>query len=190
MKLKYPLILASASPRRKELLVNAGLVFKSVVKPVDESINENLAPEHAVLEIAQNKLKSYKELTLFRTVLCADTIVVHENKIIGKPKNARDASIMLTSLSGKTHQVITGVCIASPELTKSFFCKTEVNFFRLDKHEIKYYVDKFEPFDKGGGYGIQEWIGSVGIKSINGDYFNVVGLPISLVYQTLKDFFT
>ncbi len=190
MKLKYPLILASASPRRKELLLNAGLEFDTVVKPVDESIKRNLTPEHAVLEIAQNKLKSYKEFTLSHTVLCADTIVVHENKVLGKPKNAYEASKMLISLSGKKHQVITGVCITSPELIKSFFCKTEVNFFKLDKEEIKFYIDKFKPFDKAGGYGIQEWIGSVGIKSIVGDYNNVVGIPSSMVYQTLKDFFT
>jgi len=190
MKLKYPLILASGSPRRKELLRNAGFNFKSVVKAVDEIIDHNLSPEDAAMEVAHNKLKSYKYLMQSHTVLCADTIVVLGKKILGKPVNRNSAIEMLESLSGKRHKVITGVSIGSPDKTISFYSTTYLAFYNLEQNEINNYIGKSKPFDKAGGYGIQEWIGLAGIKQIEGDYYNVVGLPISKVYQTLKSSFT
>ena len=178
MKLKYPLILASASPRRKELLLSAGLQFESVVRPVDESIKKNLAPQYAVQEIVQNKLKSYEELTLSNTVLCADTIVVGENRILGKPKDADDAFKMLTFLSGKKHQVITGVCIASPDSTKSFFCNTEVIFFRLDKEEINYIVERFTTMEIANINKLIRDPKNHTLKQLKGHNWFVISLPV------------
>ncbi len=190
MKLKYPLILASGSPRRKELLRNAGFNFETNVKVVEEVIDHNLPPEDAAMEVALHKLKSYEMLMQSHTVLCADTIVVVDGKILSKPANRNSAIEMLTILSGRQHKVITGVSIGSPEKIISFFSTTEVLFYNLEQTEINSYIHKFIPLDKAGGYGIQEWIGFIGIKQITGDYYNVVGLPISKVYQTLRSSFT
>lgn len=188
MNLSYPLILASNSPRRKELLEQAGFTFKVVSRSVAENYPKHLSPEQVALFIAFQKMSVYEDLILHNIVICADTIVVFENEILGKPKNDKEAVAMLGKLSGQSHEVITGVAISGPNIQKSFTSTTVVQFDALSDEEISYYVEKFNPVDKAGSYGIQEWIGLIGIKEIHGSYFNVVGLPVSRIYEELKEY--
>ncbi|MEY3343379.1 MAG: septum formation protein Maf [Bacteroidota bacterium] len=188
MNFEKPLLLASASPRRKELMQRVGLPFKTVIKQVDESFPTDLRGAAVATYIAKKKAAAYEEEVLNgETVITADTIVVVDDMILGKPANRSEAIGMLQTLSGRTHQVITAVCIRSKDRNICFETKTEVQFRQLEEQEILYYVDQYKPFDKAGGYGIQEWIGHVGIVSIDGSYDNVVGLPVEALWQQLKE---
>ncbi len=187
------IILASQSPRRKMLLEWAEVPFEIIVKPTTEEFPEDLPIAEVPIYIAREKAKlvsahvqhAYHEQLSHKTILAADTIVVLDNKVIGKPKDRADAIQILQSLSGKQHKVITGVVILHKEGEIAFSDITEVSFHKLSNEQIIFYVDKYEPYDKAGAYAIQEWIGVVGIKSVKGDFYNVMGLPVSRVVQAL-----
>lgn len=180
-------ILASASPRRKQLLEWAEIDFEIIVAHSEETYPPHLSPEDVSMYIALKKANAVREKTGgTKPIIAADTIVVLNKEIIGKPKNREDAIAILSKLSGQTHQVITGVAILKEE-EHLFADITEVEFNKLSQNEIKFYIDKYEPYDKAGAYAIQEWIGVIGIKRIEGDFYNVMGLPVSRVVQTLKN---
>lgn len=182
-------ILASQSPRRKQLLEWAEIDFDIIVSETDESFPAGLTPAEAAVHIATEKAQAVlSTLAKQRTVIAADTIVVLDNEIIGKPADREDAVRILTSLSGNEHHVITGVCITNGNKHTVFSDITQVKFYPLSKEQIEFYVDKYKPYDKAGAYAIQEWIGVTGIQSIHGDFYNVMGLPVSRVVQALKDF--
>lgn len=178
------IILASQSPRRKQLLEWAEVDFEIIVQETDESYPAGLTVADVAVHIARNKALAIQSS---KPVLAADTIVVLGDRIIGKPKSREQAIEILTSLSGKQHQVITGVVILHGGKEISFADVTEVAFHELTVEEISFYIDKYKPFDKAGAYAIQEWIGVTGIKSINGDFYNVMGLPVSRVVKALKN---
>ncbi|MBM3414885.1 MAG: septum formation protein Maf [Bacteroidetes bacterium] len=180
------IILASQSPRRKQLLEWAEVPFEVIVKETDEYFSPGIAPEEAALYIARNKAAAVQEAAGGRVVLAADTIVVLGDHIIGKPVHREDAISMLLALQGEKHRVITGVVILQGEKEIAFTDVTEVEFHELSEEQIEYYVDKYKPYDKAGAYAIQEWIGVVGIKSITGDFYNVMGLPVSRVVGELE----
>ena len=181
------IILASQSPRRKQLLEWAELPFEIVVKETDERFPPGLTPDEVAIYIARNKAIAVQELRNGNEViLAADTIVVLGDNIIGKPVHREDAVSILLALSGSTHKVITGVVIRKGDEEIAFADTTEVEFHNISVTEIEFYVDKYKPYDKAGAYAIQEWIGVVGIKSINGDFYNVMGLPVSRVVRALK----
>ena len=183
------LILGSKSPRRKELLEGLGIPFTIRTKDTDESFPSSTLPFDVPLFIANKKAKALtEEAAMDEIILCADTVVIINNTILGKPTNENEAINMLQLLSGKTHDVITGVVIASKEKTITFDVATKVTFKTLDAEEIKHYISNYKPFDKAGAYGIQEWIGFIGVTTITGSYFNVVGLPTHEVYEALKSF--
>jgi septum formation protein len=180
------IILASQSPRRKQLLEWAEVSFDIIVKETDESYPDNLPVEEVAVHIARNKALAVKQSNDINIpILAADTIVVLDNDVIGKPKNRADAINILTRLSGKQHFVITGVVILNGDKEIAFADKTTVVFHLLTKEQIEFYIDKYKPYDKAGAYAIQEWIGVVGIKSVIGDFYNVMGLPVSRVVQAL-----
>lgn len=188
--LNKELILGSGSPRRSELLKALGFNFSVVVKPVEESFDATLPPAKIAESLALKKGEAFSAKEFDdKIVLTADTIVVHHKSILNKPANYTQAFEMLTQLSGNKHQVITGVCIQTKNIKKVFSSVTTVEFEMFSDDEIKYYIENFKPFDKAGSYGIQEWIGHVGVKSINGCYNNVIGLPTSKVYRVLKQHF-
>jgi septum formation protein len=183
------IILASGSPRRKQLLELAGIPFEVVVSNIDESFPSGMNALNVAQYIAEKKaLSVLKQLTNgdAYTIIAADTVVVLNDEFLGKPVDRHDAIYILSKLSGKIHQVITGVCILSGSHKNVFEVKTEVEFFPLTKDKIEYYVDTYKPYDKAGAYAIQEWIGAVGIKSIKGDFYNVMGLPVSTVVAELE----
>ena len=182
------IILASNSPRRKQLLEELGLEFEIKLKPdISENYPDNLSPEEVSIFVAEHKAKEFDEdIDDDTVVITADTIVVYENQILNKPSNFDDAARMLEMLSEKKHSVITGVCMKTKVKSISFFSKTEVYFKKLEKSETDYYIYKFKPYDKAGAYGIQEWIGLIGIEKIEGSYFNVMGLPVDKIYEYLK----
>lgn len=190
------IILASQSPRRKMLLEWAEVSFEVIVKPTDESFPAELSVEEVPVYIAKEKALTVKKYVqeayhgqyADKTILAADTVVVLNREIIGKPNDRDHAIEILKKLSGKTHQVITGVVILSGDSTVSFADITEVQFHTLTEEQIVFYVDKYQPYDKAGAYAIQEWIGVVGIQSIKGDFYNVMGLPVSRVVQALRKF--
>jgi septum formation protein len=180
------IILASQSPRRKQLLEWAEVPFEIIVKETDETYPPHLAIEDIAVHIARNKaLAIQNQNHSFKPILSADTIVVLDNCIIGKPADREDAISILTRLSGRKHRVITGVVILA-EKEIAFADTTEVEFHPLTNEQIVFYVDKYKPYDKAGAYAIQEWIGVVGIKNVSGDFYNVMGLPVSRVVQELK----
>jgi septum formation protein len=189
------LILASQSPRRKLLLEWAEIPFTVVVRPIDETYPAGLSIEEIPLHIARNKANevnaylnaAFHQQYVDKTILAADTVVVLDDTIINKPLNRTEAIRILTALSGKIHRVITGVVIHTDVQQVSFSETTEVEFYPLTQDQIEFYVDKYKPYDKAGAYAIQEWIGVVGIKSIKGDFYNVMGLPISRVVQELDN---
>ena len=193
---KYSVVLASNSPRRKELLSGLGVNFSVKTLPdVDESFPDTLKGEEIPLFIARKKADAYK--VLFSSVnsneveepllvITADTIVWIEDEVLGKPANATEARAMLSKLSGKKHQVITGVCLTTASWQKSFAAVSEVQFSSLTEEEMDYYIHNYCPYDKAGAYGVQEWIGFIGVESIQGSYFNVMGLPIQRLYRELK----
>ncbi|MEO6251749.1 MAG: Maf family nucleotide pyrophosphatase [Ferruginibacter sp.] len=181
------IILASQSPRRKQLLEWAEIPFDVLVKETDESYPAGLTIEETAIHIARNKalvIKQTNDITI--PILAADTIVVLENRIIGKPKDREDAVHILSALSGKQHRVITGVVILHAEKEIAFAETTQVHFHELSLPQIEFYIDKYKPYDKAGAYAIQEWIGVVGIRSVTGDFYNVMGLPVSRVVQELQ----
>jgi septum formation protein len=183
------IILASNSPRRKELMRMAGFEFEVKSKNVEENHPEGMAQEEIPVSLAAKKAKAFlPEMADNEVVIGADTIVLLEGVIYEKPKDRQDAIAMLGALSGKTHTVITGVCILSKQKEVSFSEVTQVTFNPLTLAEIEYYVDNFKPYDKAGAYACQEWIGAVAIKRFDGDYYNVVGLPVNRVYKELKSF--
>ncbi len=180
-----PLILASKSPRRQELLRLMDIEFRIVLKDVDESYPDDLQPEAVALYIAEKKARAFDETVGDEIVLTADTIVCIDNLILGKPESAAHAVEMLQLLSGRMHRVITGVCLLHKHQYHSFYDISEVYFGKLSDEEIVNYVEKYQPMDKAGSYGIQERIGLIGIERINGSYTNVVGLPTEKLYREL-----
>ncbi len=182
------LILASASPRRKQLLEWAEIEFSVIVSDVAETYPAHLPPAQIAQYIALKKATAVSAIAKDDSaILAADTIVVLGDEIIGKPADRADAVAILSKLSGQTHSVITGVVLMRSDRTVSFADVTEVSFHHLSPGQIGFYVDKYQPYDKAGAYAIQEWIGVTGIKSINGDFYNVMGLPVSRVVQALKN---
>lgn len=197
--MKYKVILASNSPRRKELLAGLDIPFEvKVIKGIDESYPNTLSAYDTALYISAKKAEVYRDLlTEGILVLTADTIVIapteHEQNdkdgkgiILGKPKDAEDAKRMLRMLSGKTHHVVTGVCLTTMAEQRKFSVSTEVTFKELSDEEISYYVENYKPYDKAGAYGIQEWIGYIGCTGLKGSYFNVMGLPVQRIYEELQ----
>ncbi len=187
---KYNIVLASNSPRRKELLQRMGVNFKvRTLFGIDESYPDSLRGEDIVRYISRNKAQAYRSsMAPNELLITADTIVYIEGEVMGKPKTAEQAKEMLHKLSGKSHQVITGVTIVTADRTEDFGVTSQVKFAEITDEEINFYVDNYLPFDKAGAYGIQEWIGIVAVEEIKGSYFNVVGLPVQRLYQKLKTF--
>ena len=185
---KYNVILASNSPRRKELLAGLGIDFKvKVIDGIDESYPPSLAAQQVAEYIAEKKAEAYRSVMDDNDlIITADTVVIVNNEILGKPTDAADAIRMLQSMAGRSHHVVTGVCITSKHVHKSFSVTTEVEFAALSDDEIDYYVQRYRPFDKAGAYGIQEWIGYIGVTSLSGSYYNVMGLPVQRIYTELK----
>lgn len=186
----YNIILASKSPRRQELLKGIGLNFNVLTKEVDESFSKNIPVFDVAPFLSLKKAKAFDESELPENymVITADTVVIVDDSILGKPKDEDDARKMLRLLSGKKHSVVTGVTIYTSEKTKTFSVTSKVSFDVLDDDEIEYYVNNYKPFDKAGSYGVQEWIGYIGVNSVEGSYFNVMGLPTQKLYQMLKRF--
>lgn len=187
---RYNIILASNSPRRKELLSGLNIPYEVKTLPnIDESYPDNLIGKDIAIYIAKEKANAYLDQLDGNTLLItADTIVLLDGKIYGKPSDDTDAKQMLRDLSGKTHQVITGVCITTKDKQVSFGVSSEVRFAKLEDDEIEYYVSNYKPFDKAGAYGVQEWIGYIAVEYISGSYFNIMGLPIQRLYRELKKF--
>ena len=188
--MKYHIILASNSPRRKELLAGIDIAFDvRVLEGVDESYPANLPTKDIAEYISKKKAAAYREtMAVDELVITADTIVVLGNEVMGKPKDEIDACRMLRELSGRTHQVITGVTLTTVDRQTSFSVETDVTFKQLSDEEIAYYVEKYHPMDKAGAYGIQEWIGHIGVTGMKGSYFNVMGLPVQRIYEALKTY--
>lgn len=186
---KYKIILASNSPRRRELLSGLGVDYEVKIVPgIDETYPESLNGEEIPVYIAQEKANAYRaSLQPDELVITADTIVYVDGMVLGKPVDEADACRMLRMLSGRTHQVITGVCLTTAAFQKSFASVTEVTFDTLSDEEIGYYVEKYRPMDKAGSYGVQEWIGFVGVTGLKGSYYNVMGLPVQRLYKELKE---
>ncbi len=187
---KYHLILSSNSPRRKELLSGLGMDYEiRVIPDIDESYPSDLPVFEIAKYVSMKKAEAYKStMADDELIITADTIVVLGDKVLGKPHSLDGAKEMLSMLSGRTHHVVTGVCLTTKQKQKSFSVITDVTFKSLTQKEINYYVDKFQPLDKAGAYGIQEWIGYIGVTSIHGSYFNVMGFPVQRIYQELQSF--
>jgi len=185
----YTVYLASKSPRRRELMAGMGIRFEVVTFDVEESYDPTLPPEEVVQYLSRLKLSpvdmsQYDPKTLF--VAC-DTIVVVDGHILGKPRDAQEAREMLRSLSGRTHKVLSGLTVATPQRSLTNYCSTEVLFETLSDEVIDHYIQQYRPYDKAGAYGVQEWIGYVGISSIHGSFYNVMGLPTCLLWKMLKE---
>lgn len=185
---KFPIILASKSPRRQELMQLMELDFKVVLKDVDETYPEGLLPAEIAVYIAEKKAAAFEQERTDSIVITADTIVAFNNEILGKPDDARHAAEMLTKLSGTNHQVYTGVSLAYGAKISSFYDTTEVFFNRLTAEQIAHYIDHYNPLDKAGAYGIQDWIGFIAVEKIIGSYTNVMGLPTEKLYKALLTF--
>lgn len=186
----YKIILASNSPRRKELLGGLGIDFEvRTLQGIDESYPESLKGEDIPMYISEKKADAYKaSMADDELIITADTIVYDQGQVLGKPKDAESAKAMLQQLSGHSHEVITGVSVVTKGKTVRFASTSKVFFDVLTDEEIDYYVQTYKPFDKAGAYGIQEWIGFIGVTRLEGSYFNVMGLPIQRLYKVLKDF--
>lgn len=185
---KYHVVLASNSPRRKELLGNLGLRFDvRTVSGIDESYPPELSGEKVALHIVGKKADAYRAtMAPDELVITADTIVCVDERVLGKPADADDARAMLRMLSGRQHHVVTAVGITTADRTRTFAVTTEVTFAQLSDEVIDHYIEVYRPYDKAGAYGIQEWIGHVGVTSINGSFFNVMGLPVQRLFQELQ----
>tara|TARA_B100001173_G_scaffold303533_1_gene306410 strand:- start:474 stop:1055 length:582 start_codon:yes stop_codon:yes gene_type:complete len=185
----YNFILGSNSPRRKEILKEIGLDFSVYPSNIEENFNKDIKLKDVPVFLAEKKANAIKNKLKENDILItADTTVIHNNEILSKPEKILQAKEMLNKLSGKSHKVITGVCLLSKNKKCTFSCETIVTFNNLEIKEIEFYINKFKPFDKAGSYGIQEWIGLIGIEKIEGSYTNVVGLPASMLYTKLKKF--
>lgn len=186
----YHIVLASASPRRKELMAGLGVEFEVRTLPdVDESYPDSLQGGDIPLYIAKEKADAYVALMQpDELVITADTIVWLEGEVLGKPNDREDALRMLRAMSGRTHEVFTGVCLTTQHVQRSFVAQTEVRFAVLSEEEMTYYIDRYQPMDKAGAYGVQEWIGFIGVESISGSYYNVMGLPVQKLYRELLKF--
>ncbi|MGM5629716.1 Maf family nucleotide pyrophosphatase [Apibacter raozihei] len=184
----YQIVLASQSPRRKELLKSLGYEFDTISLNIDESYPGNLKAGEITEYLAYNKSKSYGEIPEKTILITADTIVWYNNKALEKPNNSLEAENMLKSLSGHSHEVFTSVGFSTKDNYKVFTDSARVHFLKLDKEEINYYVNNFNPMDKAGSYGIQDWIGLSKIEKIEGSYFTIMGFPTHLVYNYLKSF--
>lgn len=191
LKLDYHIILASNSPRRRELLSGLGLDYEVRTLPgIDESYPPTLQGEEIPVYISSTKASAYLDaLKENELLITADTIVWLDGRVLGKPSDEEEARLMLRDLSGKTHQVITGVTLATTSFQKSFASVSQVTFATLTEEEINYYVTHYHPMDKAGSYGVQEWIGFIGVERIEGSYFNVMGLPVQRLYRELKEGF-
>ena len=187
---KYNIVLASNSPRRRELLAKLGIDFEVRVLPdIEECYPEGLPAHDIPLYIAAEKAQANKsQMGKDDLIITADTVVICDGKVLGKPADAAEAHHMLSMLSGKTHQVVTGVCMMSAERQRKFAVTTDVTFKELSAEETDYYIDKYQPYDKAGAYGIQEWIGYIGVTEISGSFFNVMGLTVQRVYKELLMF--
>ncbi len=183
----YRVVLASNSPRRRELLAGLGIDFEVRVLPdIAEGYPDGLSATQIAEYIAREKADAYRQqMGADELIITADTIVVCGGEVLGKPADAADAHRMLHLLSGRTHQVVTGVCLMTAQRQRCFAVETDVTFKALSDEEISYYIDRYRPFDKAGAYGIQEWIGYIGVTGINGSYFNVMGLPVQRLYSEL-----
>jgi septum formation protein len=186
-QLNRPLVLASSSPRRQYLMSEAGFHFTVESPDADESYPPEMPLDQVAKYLAAKKAEYFRPRIKDEIILTADTVVVLGNKILNKPADEDEAIEMLARLSGRTHLVITGVCIISKEKEESFDDTTEVTFKKLTVEEIEFYVEHYKPFDKAGSYGAQDWVGLVAIEKINGSYFNVMGLPVHKVYQHLQN---
>lgn len=185
----WNIILASQSPRRKQLLEQLGYSFTQKSKDTDEDFSAEM-PQREVAEYLSNKKAAAfeKEIQPNDLIIASDTIVLIENEILNKPKDHREAFEMISKLSGKQHEVITGVCLKSAKKIVSFSVTTAVFFKKLKEEEINYYINQYKPFDKAGAYGIQEWIGLIGVDKIEGSFYNVMGFPAKLVYEAIEKF--
>ncbi|MCS6905403.1 MAG: Maf family protein [Bacteroidia bacterium] len=181
-----PILLASQSPRRKDILEKLGLAFEVLASEIEESYPPGLPPEEIAIFLAQKKALFFKEFSFDKVVLGLDTLVCLENCVLGKPANAQEATSMLNLLAGKAHQVITGVCILWKDICHTFYEKTTVYFNSLTPAEIEYYITHFQPYDKAGSYGAQDWMGLVAIQKVEGDFYNVIGLPANRLLKELK----
>ena len=186
---KYKVILASGSPRRRELMAGLGVNYEVRILPdVDESYPDTLQGEEIPLYIAKEKADAYiPMMQLDELIITADTIVWLDGKVLGKPRDREDALQMLRTMSGRTHEVFTGVCITTTDWQRSFTAQTEVRFATLSEDEIIYYVDNFKPMDKAGAYGVQEWIGFIGVENISGSYYNIMGTPCTEAVQGITE---
>ena len=184
---KYKVILASGSPRRRELMAGLGVNYEVRILPdVDESYPDTLQGEEIPLYIAKEKADAYIPMMQpDELIITADTIVWLDGEVLGKPRDREDALQMLRTMSGRTHEVFTGVCITTTDWQRSFTAQTEVRFATLSEDEIIYYVDNFKPMDKAGAYGVLEWIGFIGVENISGSYYNIMGLPVQKLYREL-----
>ncbi len=185
-QLTRPLILASNSPRRQQLMRDTGFEFEVKVKDTNEDFPETMPSEDVPAFLARKKAEAFRAEMDNQIILTADTIVVVDNEILNKPKDTTEATEMLRKLSGRQHQVITGVCVMTTENTETFIDITQVFFRELTDFEIDYYIKACKPFDKAGAYGVQDFIGMVGIPRMEGSYFTVMGLPVHKVYEALK----
>ena len=185
-QLNRPLILASNSPRRQQLMRDTGFNFTVKVKDTNEDFPEIMPSEEVPAYLARKKAEAFRDEMENQIILTADTIVVVDDEILNKPKDTTEATEMLKKLSGKQHQVITGVCVMTTESTETFIDITQVFFRELTNFEIEYYIKTCKPFDKAGAYGVQDFIGMVGIPRMEGSYFTVMGLPVHKVYEALK----
>lgn len=187
---KYDIVLASASPRRHALLKELGIDFRVEVRPVDEAYSADLNEEEIAIYLSQLKADSFSEESFANNelIITADTIVCLDGRVLGKPTTHEDAFKILSVLSGKKHRVITGMCIKTIERQLNFAVNTDVYFKDLSADEINYYIEHYKPFDKAGAYGIQEWIGYIGIEKIEGSFYNVMGLPVFRLYEELLKF--
>lgn len=186
---KYKVILSSNSPRRKELFAGLGIDFDvRVISGIDESYPSDIPLNDVPQYIAKEKAAAY-DIATDELVVTADTVVIVDNEILGKPVDEDEARKMLRKLSGRSHEVITGVCLTTCELQRSFAVTSEVTFKKLSEEEIEYYVRNYHPLDKAGAYGIQEWIGYIGVTSLYGSYFNVMGMPVQRIYEELRNTF-
>ncbi len=187
----YRIILASNSPRRQELLKGLELNFEVItISGLEETYPETLTGEEIPLFLARKKGEAYTSYYLQDNtmVITADTIVWFENQVLGKPESCEDAIRMLRMMSGKTHQVFTGVCVKTAKREAVFCVSSDVRFAKLTNEEIEFYVDKYKPYDKAGSYGVQEWIGYIGVEYISGSFYNIMGLPVQRLYTELKKF--
>ena len=189
LQLNKPLILASNSPRRQQLMRDAGFDFTVKIKDTNEDFPKTMPAHEVPAYLARKKAEAFRQELNNEIVITADTIVVIENEILNKPKDVTEASQMLRKLSGRQHQVITGVCLMTQENTESFIDIAQVFFKELTDFEIDYYIKTCRPFDKAGAYGVQDFIGMVGIPRMEGSYFTVMGLPVHKVYEALSKYF-